>query len=207
MNPSKSETICADAENIGRRSFFTKSILYTSAGLSLLSVPGILTKTLAATEGKSKEEIYRNLEARIEKMYSVYHSCSQPTLDSLNNQFGLDADRTVNAIHLFAGGVAGQGETCGAVTAALLAIGFNFDEKNKKTGDGMKFGKIFFERFSKEFESTRCKEIMKHQYGQYVDFSKQEDLEVLSKPENKGKCLEVMKKTACIAADIILENS
>lgn len=66
------------------------------------------------------------LEAKVEKLYPVYHSCSQPTLAALNDQFGLNADQTVTAIKLFAGGVVGKGETCGAVTGSLLAIGFNF---------------------------------------------------------------------------------
>ena len=67
---------------------------------------------------------------------------------------------------------------------------------------------LFYQKvFTKEFGSIRCKEVMKHQYGKYIDYSNQEDLKLLSTPENKGKCLEVMKKAVCIAADIILENS
>ncbi len=196
---------------VDRRSFLTKSIGYTAAGISLLTFPGLLTKTLTANEGKSKEEIYKKLDEMIEELYPVYHSCSQPTLASLNNQFELNADQTVTAIKLFAGGIAGKGETCGAVTGSLLAIGFNFEVKNKKDAAearaSMMYGGMFFDRFSKEFGSTRCKEVMKHQYGKYIDYSNQEDLKLLSKPENKGKCLEVMKKAAHMAADIMLENS
>lgn len=174
-------------EKIDRRSFLTKTIGYTAAGLSLLTFPGILTKTLAANEGKSKEEIYSELDKMVEKLYPVYHSCSQPTLAALNDQFALNADQTVTAIKLFAGGVAGKGETCGAVTGSLLAIGFNFDVKNKDTANpraSMQYGGIFFDRFTKEFGSTRCKEVVKLQ-----------------------KCLDVMKTATHIAADIILENS
>ncbi len=210
MNPSNS-VIRPDEKKIDRRSFLTKGILYTATGLSILSFPGMVTKTLAATEGKSKEEIYRELEALVDKLYPIYHSCSQPTLAALNDQFGLNADQTVTAIKLFAGGIVGQGETCGAVTGSLLAIGFNFDVKNikdnTKPGVSMMCGRMFFDRFTKEFESTRCREVMKHQYGKYIDRGNPEDIKILSKPENRGKCLEVMKKAVCIAADIIMENS
>jgi C_GCAxxG_C_C family probable redox protein len=171
----------------------------------------MIKETLSANKGKSKEEIYRELEQKVEKLYPVYHSCSQPTLAALNDQFGLNADQTVTAIKLFAGGIAGKGETCGAVTGSLLAIGFKFDVKNKKDSakpsNSMMYGGMFFDRFTKEFGSIRCREVMKHQYGKYIDFSNQEDLKIMSKPENKGKCLEVMKKAVCIAADIIIENS
>ena len=211
MNTTDSAGFHTNEEKIDRRSFLTKSIGYTAAGLSLLTFPGIVTETLAASEGKSKEEIYKELDEKVEKLYPVYHSCSQPTLAALNDLFGLNADQTVTAIKLFAGGICGKGETCGAVTGSLLAIGFNFEVKNKKDTarpvNSMIYGSMFFDRFTKEFGSIRCKEVMKHQYGKYIDYSNQEDLKILSKPENKGKCLEVMKKAVHIASDIILENA
>ncbi|MFC1837976.1 C-GCAxxG-C-C family protein [Thermodesulfobacteriota bacterium] len=210
MDSIKSINSPLDEENIDRRSFLTKSICYTTAGLSLFAYPGILTEALAAEAAKSKEEIYGELEAKVEKFYPVYQTCSQATFASLNDQFGLQAEETVTAIKLFAGGIVGKGETCGAVTGALLAIGFNFEVKNEKgsdAGSSMTHGRTFFDRFEKEFGSIRCKEVMKHQYGKHIDFSSEEDRKILSKPENQGKCLEVMKKAGRIAADIILENS
>lgn len=187
MDSKNSANLPTDEKKINRRSFLTKSIGYTTAGLSLLAIPGMLKETLAANEGKSKEEIYSELDKMVEKLYPVYHSCSQPTLAALNDQFALNADQTVTAIKLFAGGVAGKGETCGAVTGSLLAIGFNFDVKNKdsaKPRASMQYGGMFFDRFTKEFGSTRCKEVVKLK-----------------------KCLDVMKTATHIAADIILENS
>jgi C_GCAxxG_C_C family probable redox protein len=211
MDSIKSVDLHTDEKEIDRRSFLAKSVYCTTAAFSLLAYPGILTGALAAEAGKSKEDIYRQLEEKVEKYYTVYQTCSQGTLASLNDQFRLNANETVTAIKLFAGGIAGKGETCGAVTGALLAIGFNFEVKNKvdteNAGSSMTHGRMFFERFTKEFGSTRCREIMKYQYGQYIDFSNEEDREILSKPENQGKCQEVMKKAARIAADMILENS
>lgn len=210
MNSTQIENQTNDEGKINRRAFLSRSMLFTATGLSLISFPNMLTRTSAADLGKSREEIYRALDEKIEKLYPVFHSCSQPPLAALNDVFGLNADQTVNAINLFAGGIAGKGETCGAVTGSLLAIGYNFDVKNKDTakqGASMMHGGMFFDRFTKEFGSIRCKEIMKHQYGKYIDYSNQEDLKLLSKPENREKCLEVMKKAAHIAADIILENS
>lgn len=211
MNSIKDVNFPADEEKIDRRSFLTKSICYTATGLSLFAYPGMLTKALAANEGKSKEEIYRELEEKVEKLYPVYHTCSQPTLAALNDQFELQADQTIPAIMLFAGGIAGKGETCGTVTGSLIAIGFNYEIKNNKgavnAGSSMMYASMFFDRFTKEFGSIRCREVLKHQYGKYIDFRNQEDLKLFTKPGNEGKCLEVMKKAARIAAEIILENS
>lgn len=210
MKTTQVENITNDKEKIDRRSFLSKSLLFSVAGLSLITFPGMLTRASAADPGKSRDEIYRELYEKVEKLYPVFQGCSQPTLAALNDLFGLNADQTVTAIKLFAGGIAGKGETCGTVTGSLLAIGFNFELNNKDTvkqGSSMTYGGMFFDRFTKEFGSIRCREIMKHQYGKYIDYSNQDDLKLLSKPENKGKCLEVMKKAVHIAADIILENS
>lgn len=193
MNSIKGVNSHADEERIDRRSFLTKSICYTTAGLSLFAYPGILTGAFAAGKGKSKEEIYRELKEKVERFFPVYHSCSHTAFAALNDQFALQADQTVKAIKLFAGGVAGKGETCGAVIGSLLAIGFNFEVINKKSAAGdnssMMYGGRFFDSFKKEFGSTRCREIIKNQQGK------------------GGNCLEVIEKAVCTAADIIIENS
>jgi len=184
-----------DQKKINRRTFFRQSVGCTSF-LTLLTFPGIITEVLAAKEEKSKEEIFKELEAKVEKFMPMYRSCSQPSFAALNEQFELKADQTIPALMLFAGGIAGKGETCGAVTGSLLAIGFHFEPINqmemKKAGSSMKYGRLFFDRFTKEFDSTRCKEVIKHQ------------LELSTKGPN---CIEVVKKAVLIAGDIILENS
>jgi hypothetical protein len=84
----------------------------------------------------------------------------------------------------------------------LLAIGFFFESINQKgkeiAGSSIKYGGMFFDRFTKEFGSTRCKGVLKHQYGRSYDFLN---------PEEQKLFMEVVKKAVFIAADIILENS
>ena len=99
-----------------------------------------------------------------------------------------------------------------AVTGSLLAIGFYFEPLNqkeiKKIGSSSEYGELFFERFIKEFGSTRCKEIVKYQYGKYYDFrDPKEKKSFMEVSQKNGKCIEVVKKAVFIASDIILENS
>jgi C_GCAxxG_C_C family probable redox protein len=196
-----------DQKKINRRRFITQSIGCT-AGLTLLAFPGIITEALAAKEEKSKEEIFKELEAKAEKFMSMFISCSQPSFATLNEQFELKADQTIPALLPFAGGVAGKGETCGAVTGSLLAIGFHFETIMGKSGSSMKYGGLFFDRFTKEFSSTRCKEVIKHQFGRYFDFNKPEDQKSFMEASKKnGGCLKIVQKAVVIAGDIILENS
>ncbi len=200
-----------DQKKINRRTFFTQSVGYTSV-LTLLAFPGIITEVLAAKGEKSKEEILKELEAKVEKFMPMYRSCSQPSFAALNEQFELKADQTIPALMPFAGGIAGKGETCGAVSGSLLAIGFYFEPVNQKEmgkpGSSMKYAKLFFDRFTKQFGSTRCKEVVKHQYGRYYDTSNPEEQRLFMEASIKtGKCMEVIKKAVLIAGDIILENS
>ncbi len=198
-------------KGISRRRFFTQSIGYTSV-LTLLAFPGIITQVSEAKEEKSKEEILKELEAKAEKFMPMYMSCAQPSFAALNEQFELKADRTIPALMPFAGGVAGKGETCGAVSGSLLAIGFYFEPVDQKemgkVGSSMRYAQLFFDRFTKEFGSTRCKEVLKHQYGRYLDLNKPEDQKVFMEASTKtGGCLHIVKKAVLIAGDIILENS
>lgn len=200
-----------DAKKINRRTFFTKSIGYTAAGISALTLPGMVNRAFAANGDRSKEEIIKEIEENAAKLYPVYHSCSQPTLAALNTGFNLKADQTVTAIKLFAGGIVGKGETCGAVTGALLAIGFYFEPQNQgdmsKSGSSMIYGRQFFDRFTQEFGSIRCREVIKHQYGRYFDFGNMEDMQLFAKEKDKGKCIEVIKKAVRIASDLILAKA
>ncbi len=112
----------------------------------------------------------------------------------------------------FTGGIALKGETCGAVSGSLLALGFFFDPTNQK-GKGkavsfIEYGGMFFDRFTEEFGSTRCWGVQKHQYGRYYDASKPEEMKLFMEvAKESGKCIEVIRKAVLIASDIILKNS
>jgi C_GCAxxG_C_C family probable redox protein len=200
-----------DQKKINRRTFFTKSVGCT-AGLTLLAFPGIITEVLAAKEDKSKEEIFKELEEKVAKFLPMDRSCAIASFRALNEQFKLNADNnTIRALMPFTGGIALKGETCGAVSGSLLAIGFIFETINQKgkekAGSSMTYGGMFFDRFTKEFGSTRCKGVLKHQYGRSYDFLNPEEQKLFMEVSEKtGKCLEVVKKAVLIAGDIILKN-
>ena len=201
-----------DQKKINRRTFFTHSAGY-AAGFSLLALPGIITQALAVEEDKSKKEIFKELDEKVVKFLPMYRSCALASFGALNEQFKLNADnKTLRALMPFTGGIALKGETCGAVSGSLLAIGYFFESINQKkketAGSSIKHGGVFFDRFTKEFSSTRCKEVLKHQYGRSYDFLNPEEQKLfMEASEKSGKCMEVVKKAVFIAGDIILENS
>jgi C_GCAxxG_C_C family probable redox protein len=200
-----------DQKKINRRTFFKKSAGCT-VGLTLLAFPGIITEVLAAKGDKSKEEILKELEEKAVKYMPMYRSCAIGSFGALNEQFELKADHSLRALMPFTGGIALKGETCGAVSGSLLAMGFVFEPNNQqemeKAGSSLKYARMFFDRFTKAFGSTRCREVVKHQYGRYYDFLDPEENKLFMEASQKGnKCMEVVKTAVHIAGDIILENS
>jgi C_GCAxxG_C_C family probable redox protein len=200
-----------EKDKMNRRTFFKKSVGW-STGLTLLAFPGVITGVLAEKGDKSKKEIFKQLDEKVDKFMPIYRSCSVASFAALNEQFKLKADNAIPALMPFTGGLAMKAETCGAVSGALLAIGFFFEPKNQKekekTGSSMKYAGMFFDRFEKEFGSTRCKGVQEHQYGRSYDFLNPEEQKLFIEVSQKsGKCMEVVKKAVRIAGDIILENS
>jgi C_GCAxxG_C_C family probable redox protein len=187
---------------MNRRTFLTRCA-GCAAGLSLLTSPRIATNLFASNEEKSKEQILKELEEKAGKNLPKLRSCAMASFASLNEQFELNADeKTLRALMPFTGGLGLHGETCGAVSGSLLAIGFFFDPMTS-IGHGGKF----FERFTEEFTSTRCKDILKHQYGRSYDFHNPEEQKLFMEASAKtNKCAEVVKKAVSIAGEIILEK-
>jgi len=206
-----SEKPIGEKDKINRRTFFKKSVGCT-AGLTLLAFPVIIAEVLTTKGDKSKEEIFKELEKKVDKFMSMYGSCALGSFGALNEQFKLNADNTIRALMPFTGGIALKAETCGAVSGSLLALGFFFEPSNQmekeKAGSSIKYAGMFFDRFEKEFSSTRCKEVQKHQYGRTYDFFNPEEQKLFIEVSQKsGKCREVVKKAVLIAGDIILESS
>jgi C_GCAxxG_C_C family probable redox protein len=53
-------------------------------------------------------------------------SCSQAVLSAFLGQFDLDRDSVLKIASAFGGGMGGQGEVCGAVSAAFMILGLRY---------------------------------------------------------------------------------
>jgi C_GCAxxG_C_C family probable redox protein len=110
-----------------------------------------------------------------------------------------------------AGGVARQGETCGALTGAIMAIGSlvgrerleDIDQYRKAMGVATKVYDLFKERVG----HTLCWEIHKIRYGRTYRLFIPEEYEAFLQTGGHGRkgCPEVCGIAAKIAAEIILD--
>ena len=192
-----------------RRKFIAETAGCT-AGLALMAFPGIISEVFAARSDKTREEIIKEVQEKAEKYMQIYGACSQGSFCALNDQFDLKGDNIIPGLKLFAGGITGRGETCGAVTGSLLALGISFGAKDKKEyamhSPSQTAGSKLFDRFSAEFSSTRCSKVVEHQYGRSYDFQNPEDMKLFMEAARTGKCNDVVKKAVMIAADIIMQD-
>jgi len=90
-------------------------------------------------------------------------SCSQAIFSTYAEQLGLDKQTALKISGPFGGGMAGMGDTCGAVTGAFMAIGLKCgktiaddDDAKRKTYE---LAKELVERFKALHGSIICREL------------------------------------------------
>jgi C_GCAxxG_C_C family probable redox protein len=190
-----------------RRSFVIKSAA-SSLSISLFSSSFISAFAATVNSEKSKEEIHKQLDELVEEYFPQFGTCSQTSFYALNKVFKLKADKIVKGLTSFPG-IALRGETCGAVTGSLLAIGLVYEEnmidKEKKRLSRQPSFK-FCSEFEKEFSSTRCRDVIEHVSGKKYNITKPEDYIQLGQDGVYSYCPTVVKKAVHIAADIIFEK-
>lgn len=118
--------------------------------------------------------------------------CAQCTLVPWADGLGYDEEELMRMAAAFAGGMF-RGDTCGAVTGALMALGLAFGDDMALTAEKTaQFQAAFTERFG----STICREILGY------DLSVPGELE---KARESGKMIEDCSTFVRSASEILLE--
>ncbi len=110
-----------------------------------------------------------------------------------------------------AGGVVGHGETCGALTGCIIAIGSVVGRARLEDLEAFQRAKIpaqeMYQRFRDEIGDSLCANIHKIKFGRWYDLANPAEVKAFHKAggHDRAGCPEVCGKAARIAADIILE--
>jgi C_GCAxxG_C_C family probable redox protein len=192
--------------NCNRRDFLLRSL-----GCSIcLTSTSFISGVLAGEKDKSKEEIFNELDQKVEELMPVYGDCARTCFAVLNEQFRLKAKKLIRGLKPFPG-IASRGETCGAVSGCLLAIGLYFEPSGKSKSpqptETMQHANYFYDAFVKEFGSAMCKGVQEHQYGRSYNLRDQKERVEFMQVASSGKCREVVKKAVRIAGEILIENA
>ena len=93
--------------------------------------------------------------------FSQGFSCSQSVFSAYASQFGLDNEIALKLASPFGGGVAHQGNLCGAVTGALLTLGMARGHISKdKKEDTYRLAEEFLRRFRERNGTILCRDLI-----------------------------------------------
>lgn len=100
-------------------------------------------------------------------------SCSQSLFSVFAPQFGISDELATTIASPFGGGIAHQGETCGAVIGALMVLSLKFGPKMGESKDGIyQTSQEFLRQFKERHDHIKCKELI------HFDLSQPGDLEL-----------------------------
>ncbi|MBE3144151.1 MAG: C_GCAxxG_C_C family protein [Planctomycetes bacterium] len=90
--------------------------------------------------------------------------CSQAILSTFGPRFGLNRELALRVAGAFGGGKARIGETCGAVTGALMAIGLCYSKVKPEDDEAKEFTyrlvNRFVEEFKQQYGSIHCRDLL-----------------------------------------------
>ena len=124
-------------------------------------------------------------------------NCSQSVLEVFSSDLGLDSEIAYKVSGLFGGGIGKTGETCGAVTGALMALGLKYGSTELEDKVGRQKAAAVAQQFIEQFKirngSLKCKELLG------IDISTDKGLE-----EIKEKRMAVSHCTALISDAVVI---
>ncbi len=166
-------------------------------------------ESMTLSKNMTKEQVFTMLDQRVNMTMEKSHNCAQTTFFALSEQFGLGGDDVLKALTPLPG-VAERGETCGAITGALMAMGLIYGRDRLDDWEKYRSSLIptnkFCERFEGELGTTLCHKIQEHAFGKSFNLMDPKDLREFQKSGATTKCSAVVRKATHIAADIILDT-
>lgn len=144
----------------------------------------------------------------------IYHGCARSVLNAIQHHLNLESDAILalaKASIPIGGGVARNGESCGALLGGLMAIGLAYGSgrmEDSRTSpayqETLEHAMRFSDRFKLEIGALRCHDVHKVLFGRHYDLRIREDREKFRKSDSR-KCEEVVETAARLASEVILE--
>ena len=163
---------------------------------------------MSISRSMPKDHVFTLLDQKVTHYMEISNNCAQSSFLALSEQFGLGNDDMVKALTPIPG-IAERGETCGAVTGALLALGLVYGKNNisdwQGYRDSLKPANEFCDRFEQELGSLMCRNIVRSEFGMELDLRNEDDLQQFQQADATHKCSRVVQTAVRIAADIILK--
>lgn len=150
------------------------------------------------------------LALKVRDTLAVSGNCAQTSFAVLQEEFNLEGETILKALTPFPG-IALRGETCGAVTGCLMAIGVVYGRDKLDDWKGyiasLPPSRRFCRRFEEEHGSTSCVKLLEAKLGRGFNLANRgEALEYVA-AGGPQTCSEIITRAVQIAADINPEGT
>ena len=154
----------------------------------------------------SREDRLSALAQEVRDTLALSGNCAQTSFAVLQQEFGLDGETILKALTPFPG-IALRGETCGAVTGCLMAIGLVYGRDKLDDWKGyiasLPPSRRFCRRFEEAHGSTSCAKLLEAKLGRRFNLADRgESLEYVAVGGPQA-CSEIITSAVQIAAEII----
>jgi len=127
-------------------------------------------------------------------------NCAQAVFSTYAKELGIDHTTALKVSAAFGGGISRRGETCGAVTGALMVIGFRagqiYAEDKAAKERTYELGKEFMKKFKLRNNLLLCRELLGH------DISTPEGLKAIKENDLSDICNRLIKNSIEILDDL-----
>lgn len=110
-----------------------------------------------------------NMKSPAVNTYNQGFNCAQAIVSAFGPQLGLPLEVALKLPLPFGGGIANTGDTCGAVTGALMVIGLKYgsiDPKDKNAKKKVyKLSKSFMKKFKSRNGAVECRKLLNLDVG------------------------------------------
>ncbi len=166
---------------------------------------------IAENKRMPRDLVMKMLDQKADRYMHISFNCAQSSFLALKEQFGLPGDDILKALTPLTG-IAERGETCGAVTGALMIFGLLYGRGKTRLSDWDAYRASlvpsgeFCDRFEQKYGSTMCCKIQEKRFGRCFRLTRSEDLKEFQAEGATDKCTVVVQDAVRLAADIILDN-
>lgn len=182
-----------------RRAFFRH------AGALVVSLPALPSLTNLERIGDATPQQTPDFERAAQEHLGTYGNCAQASFAILQDHYGLEGGEIIRALSPFPG-VGLQGDTCGAVTGSLMAIGLMFGrgegEEYSKFLDVASMARDFCNRFEEGLGSTKCGDIHELHLGRRFNLADPDEFEEFRATVG-GLCTRVVATGVRTALEIV----
>jgi len=136
------------------------------------------------------------------EIFNKGYNCAQAVLASLSSEHGLDPATAKKVAGAFGGGIASNGDICGAVSGALMLIGLKYgkykDDDNTSKENTYKIANEYMDKFKKEHGSVKCKDLIGYDLSIKEELLKARESGII-----KTKCPLFVKRSVELVEEVL----